>query len=170
MVAGRVHLRLGQGRDAILGPRPSLLETSILPRPVAHPSYIFQPSMDAATLGVPSLAVARPWPATPGPPAGQTAGHTTCHAAVLCCAVQAAAETRAHSSLCLHSAMTLGVQGPAAAFRFCKLRYTALFARPSLANIMPRLDRTLVTHRQAQAVFTGTVLSVAPGSCSCPCM
>lgn len=43
MVAGRVHLRLGQGRDAILGPRPSLLETSILPRP---PWGIFHPSID----------------------------------------------------------------------------------------------------------------------------
>lgn len=53
MVAGRVHLRLGQGRDAILGPRPSLLETSI---PLAPSLGIFHLSVYAGERRVPSLA------------------------------------------------------------------------------------------------------------------
>lgn len=141
MVAGRVHLRLGQGRDAILGPRPSLLETSILP---PSPTLGYLPSTLGLGLGVPS---------PPSPPAGHTC---SC----------AAADSRAQS---LHSAMTLGVQGPAAGlfFRFCmqlgaSYYSTAFFfARPSPLpfNVSGSIDRTVVTLTQAEAVFTGTVLS-----------
>lgn len=116
MVAGRVHLRLGQGRDAILGPRPSLLETSILPRP---PWGIFHPSNDAGAGARGPLPSPHPRPVI--------------HAAVL-------------RSQSLHSAMTLGVQGPAAGlfFRFCMLLATTplstafFFARPSPCHSMSR--------------------------------
>jgi hypothetical protein len=81
MVAGRVHLRLGQRRGAILGPRPSLLETSILPRPDAHLRYL--PSTMGGS-GVPSLVAGRP------------AGRPVIHAMQLCCA-GSLRQTRAHS-------------------------------------------------------------------------
>lgn len=141
MVAGRVHLRLGQGRDAILGPRPSLLETSILPRPVAHLRYL--PSIyDGGTGGV-GRGGPLPSRSSRPPPAGRPDGRSYMPCSR---AVQPAADSRAQS---LHSAMTLPFAS-ACCYLHC------LLCTPMPYHSMPRLDRTVVT--QTQAVFTGTVL------------
>lgn len=84
MVAGRVHLRLGQPRDAILGPCPSLLETSILPPPVAHLWYL--PSIHPST-----MVAEGPLPKLAGH--HQPDGRSYMPAVVLCSRRQ----TRAHS-------------------------------------------------------------------------
>lgn len=141
MVAGRVHLRLGQGRGAILGPRPSLLETSI-PSPRLG---IFHPSLYATGARVPSLGAA---------------GRPVIHAAVL---VQPAADSHTQS---LHSAMTLRVQELGASCPpslFCMLLAVAAPWPLSLCTPIPCHQCLGSAHTVTQQNFTGTV------HCRCCC-
>lgn len=137
MVAGRVHLRLGQGRDAILGPRPSLLETSILPR--RPPWGIFHRRWGWGS-GSPPL---------PSPPAGHTCS----------CAAQPVSAQRHDSGsarTCCWPFLSLLHAASYYSTVHCLLLCTPI---PLPFNVSGSIDRTVVTLTQAEAVFTGTVLS-----------
>jgi len=151
MVAGRVHLRLGQGRGAVPGPHPSLLETSI---PSIAP---------AACLGIFHWWARGPPAGRPGPLPSRP-GHT-CGCAGAACPQR----TLTHSLwLSLHRAMTLRVQE--LALELAAPRPLSC-ACPFLAIQCPGSARTQsLTH--GRYFFTGTVvllLRSCTGQRGCSC-
>jgi len=125
MVAGRVHLRLGQGRGAVPVPHPSLLETSI---PSIAP---------AACLGIFHWWARGPPAGRPGPLPSRP-GHT-CG-----CAGAACLQRTLTHSLWL-SAQSHDSASARASFR-ASSSTASLLCMPIPCHSMPRLGPHTVTH------------------------